>query len=368
MGLQTSLDVLSEIVGQYEAGGRAVRSVETRMDAGDEPALRATVELLVPLRADSGDESRPELTPEAATVTDTGTLQIEFATSGLSPRRSTDAATVSTSTQAVRIDDGHVVATVELTIAPTDEEGRRIATADRNTDASAESSRPLEGSGDESSGDGERATTVQYEEPGTDGDPSDGDELPERIAAARNEDVPPYEDTEYLQALYDSCDTFVEMSRLIEMDVAAETVRRYMIDAGIHVPNSYDTATTDDRSETQQFPAITDDPSESTTPPSTPSPTDDDPAESIPNGPLVTDGIGLPEDTRIEDVIDAVVDSRTLYEVQRRLDIDRERARELLDQLNLLELVVCRINGPSCREITYEEVATRIRQCAPTGA
>ncbi|MFD1600426.1 hypothetical protein [Halobellus rarus] len=58
------------------------------------------------------------------------------------------------------------------------------------------------------------------------------------LEAARDESVPPFEDTEYLQCLYDSCETFAEMSEKINMAVSDETVRRYMIDADIHSPSA----------------------------------------------------------------------------------------------------------------------------------
>jgi hypothetical protein len=58
------------------------------------------------------------------------------------------------------------------------------------------------------------------------------------LEAVRDKSVPPFKDTDYLQCLYDSCETFSEMSEKIDMDVADETVRRYMIDANIHSPSS----------------------------------------------------------------------------------------------------------------------------------
>lgn len=45
----------------------------------------------------------------------------------------------------------------------------------------------------------------------------------------------------HIRRLYEISETFDEMSDLIELDVSAETVRRYMIDAGIHSPESYAT-------------------------------------------------------------------------------------------------------------------------------
>ena len=56
------------------------------------------------------------------------------------------------------------------------------------------------------------------------------------LAAVRDDAIPPYKDTDYLQHLYDSCESFREMSERIDVDVSSSTVRRYMIDVGIHSP------------------------------------------------------------------------------------------------------------------------------------
>jgi hypothetical protein len=66
----------------------------------------------------------------------------------------------------------------------------------------------------------------------------------------RDRDVPPFRDHELLEAVYESCETFAEMVDELGMDVSAETVRRYMIDAGVHEPNSYDTSDTPDSTAT----------------------------------------------------------------------------------------------------------------------
>lgn len=379
MGLQDAFAILSEIVEQHESGGGDVRQVEATTSGANRNALHVTMEVPVALRAATGDEPSRTLAPEAATLTDDGGLWVEFSRSGLvSPP--TETADISADVQAVRATDEGLRTTVELTIDPTDDETEsETVEADRSVGHSTATHAST--TTESSVGIGRGITTSH------DDDTAGGAaETATRLEAARNEELPPYEDTDYLRELYETCDTFTEMSREIEMDVSSETVRRYMIEAGVHEPTTYDTATADggadaepsttgagaaDAETTEPLsrdtetaePLSTD--AESIEPPATESPT----SAEEPGGPtlddqLVTDGLGLPEDVRLEDLVDAVVDSTTVYDVQRHLDLERRRTRELLEQLNLLDLVMHRISDGPKRDVSYEEVAARIRQCA----
>ncbi|MUV57420.1 hypothetical protein [Halogeometricum sp. CBA1124] len=83
---------------------------------------------------------------------------------------------------------------------------------------------------------------------------------------------------------------------------------------------------------------------------------------------VVVDGVALPDGLEVTDVVDAVVESATLFEVQRRLELDRKPTQELLDQLDLLDLVLHRVSEGPKRQVSHEEVTARIRQCQLTGA
>ena len=139
------------------------------------------------------------------------------------------------------------------------------------------------------------------------------------------------------------------MSRRIDMDVSAETVRRYMTEAGVHSPTSYETA-----GGARAASGADDDDGSGTA--------------SLPDEQLVADGIGLPEALTLHDVVDAVVDARTVHEVQREVGLEYDRTRQLLTQLNVLDLVVGRVSGDPDQRVTVEVVADRIRQCAPDSA
>jgi len=155
-------------------------------------------------------------------------------------------------------------------------------------------------------------------------------------------DVPPFEDRELLERIYESCETFAEMAEVIDMDVTAETVRRYMIQNGVHEPRTYDTA-----SETADA-----------------SPHSAD-ADSPPGSPeVVTDGMGLPESVTVDDIVDAVDVSQTIYEVGRNLGVDRMDALEMLQKLDLLEFVMGRLTAETEREVSRDQILERITRAA----
>lgn len=175
--------------------------------------------------------------------------------------------------------------------------------------------------------------------------------------------VPPFRDHDLLRSVYDSCDTFAEMTEAIGMDVTAETVRRYMIDAGIHEPASYDTGSTDDADRG----ADEDDPDGPAAGEDGPAGGDDasvDAPADPPEEAIYADGIGLPDGVTVEGLIDAITISNTLYEVSHALGLERGRARDVLAELNLLDLVVGRLAMEAEREVSSEEVVARLRAAA----
>lgn len=323
MGFRESLDVLADVLDGYREQGQSVRRVDVTTPESGGDALRVTVDVPVSLRAESGDGLRSGLAPEAARVTDDGEVRVELAATDVAAPPTRSDAVVAVEERDARLGDDGLVVTVELAVDP--------------------------GAAAESAG-----TT------GSGSDPSTDDAATDALAAARDESVPPYEDTEYLRALYGTRDSFAEMSREIPMDVSAETVRRYMIEAGIHEPTTYDTAA----SSADDGPATGGETADG--PDAAPSAAD--PMADVSDEPLITDGLGLPGDLDLKDVADAVVDSRTTYEVHRHLGIDQARTRDLLKQLNLHDLVLRRVGGDPDRRVSYDEVTARIRECVPQEA
>lgn len=355
MGLETAFDVLSRVVEQQESRGRTVRHVAVTNDE-DDGALHATMTVPVFLGTAADDRLEPEL-PLEATVTDDGGLRVEFPPSVLA-LPSTSESAITSRNHAVSITDDGLCVTVKLTIDQT------------NTPARPEGADDTEPIGDAPGTDEPPTAELSGRASVTPGNHDSGSapEAAPALEAVRNEELPPYEDTDYLRLLYDTCETFSEMSQEIAMDVSSETVRRYMIDAGIHEPTSYQSQTRNDR-ESEDTSTADDLAAESESgnrQTESPAATDDAGEASLEEQ-IVTDGLGLPDHLGIEDVVEAVVKSTTVYEVQRDLDLEQRPTRELLRQLNLLDLVLHRISEGE-RDVSYEEVATRIRECTAVAA
>lgn len=164
-----------------------------------------------------------------------------------------------------------------------------------------------------------------------------GDGADEDRGIGRERDVPPFKDPDLLADVYDSYDTFAEMADALAMDVTAETVRRYMIDYDIHEPNTYRTGG-DDAAGTGA----------------------DDGGQPV----VLSDGIGLPDDVTVDALVETVKRSNTIYEVTQDIDIDRDDALEMLQDLNLLDLVVGRLATEGERDITRADIVGRLREAS----
>jgi hypothetical protein len=447
MAVQTAVDVLARMLDAYESSEQSVHHVgATSMDEGGD-VLQVVLKVGVPI-CSSGDAGAA---PTGAALTDDGTITVQYPTDAVTAFPSPPDAEVSAVPTSARVGDGELLVSMEVTITPTTD-GRQM-TADTaagdgtgNTDRTGTGARNTDRGGDgtgntDRTGTGATTTDAAGENAEaaasttTAGAAADGHgngDVPDTIEAARNDAVPTYEDREYLHAIYREYDTFSEMREVLDMDVSTETVRRYMIDVGIHDPCSYETAggSGDDRatavsvgreatseastaeestaegstSEASTAEASTAEAStaeestaegstaeESTAEGSTSeastaeastaeaSTAEESTAEgstaekstrrgqTIPEGQLVTDGIGLPEDLTIEEVLEAVVDSGTVYGATRRLDLDQRRTREILEHLDLLELVMHRVADDHKRDVTYGDVADRLHRVAGSG-
>ncbi|WP_224270930.1 hypothetical protein [Haloprofundus salinisoli] len=358
MGVSDTIDNLSQIIERYEAAGGSVHrvDVEVRDSLNDQAVASVEVDVELPLAGSSTNRRNDDTAPEAATLRDDGGVQVEFSPAVVP-------ALEEHTPENVLVDRTEAVVTANGTVL--------IGfTLGFNVEASPSSSSEDKSKvgGDDSNATSPGSNTESESAPATD--------IEHILADTRNEDVPPYEDTEYLQCLYDSFDTFTAMADALEMDVASETVRRYMIDAGVHQPTTYDTSdkfesrSEDDRSSTEssetsttrgehqyvEAPTVEKEPSLESIGP-------DETDEGELQKPLIADGIGLPNDVELEELIDAVQSSMTLYDVQRQLGLDQGQTRELLEKLNLLDLVVKRVYGAEKPEHppSRDEIANRVR-------
>jgi len=165
-------------------------------------------------------------------------------------------------------------------------------------------------------------------------------------------DTPVHRDPEKLRAVYEEYDTFDEMTEALGADVTAQTVRRQMIDHGIHEPASGGKS-----GEAEVGSEARDEPE-----------TDGEEGDAVETTgdegqTTIADGIDLPAATTLEELKRVVGSARTLYDVQRELGIDRERARRLLSELDLLDLVSGRL--AEREDVPIDEIERRIEEAAP---
>lgn len=163
-----------------------------------------------------------------------------------------------------------------------------------------------------------------------------------------DESPSPYTDEERLRNVYEEHDTFAEMRDALGVEVTPQTVRRKMIDFGIHVPNSPDNHTESGQNGSEAEPKSSADRSQ------------DGQSEDT----VVADGLDLPSDITIEELQEVVREANTIHEAQARLGIDREDVRRILTDLNLLDLVTGRLVNAD-DPITNDEIDERIRTAMP---
>jgi hypothetical protein len=305
MSVGAALRNLGRFLDECEDEGTvsSVALAECSDSGGTGPVTAEVTVVVSPHRA---TDQPGAVTLADATVDADGTLQFTF--ESVNPVGSlTDYDIEVHSSDAAIGDDGTISLTLAVSV-PTDD-GDGAAEADRGVEPPTEESSPREASTD----------------------------------STRERDVPPFRDPELLAEVYESCDTFAEMTDELGMDVTAETVRRYMVDYDIHQPNSYDTGGSEA--------AESDDP---------------DPSADAQSQVVLADGMGLPDDVTVDTLIETVKRSNTIYEIKQDIGIEREDALEMLKELNLLDLVVGRLATEAKRDISRDEVIERLREASAT--
>jgi len=375
MGMSNTFGWFSGVLEQYESGRAEIRRVEAIRpdDPESNRELRASVDIAVPMCAPPTDESDGNSSSSGVTIREDGGLQVDLPPSVLpTVNRIDDDRILVEKRENARIEDGTILVTTLITLSSDDGSERTRAEKNDATHRLDESAEDTAISSHHGTGESDGRSSVV------------GDES-EHVAStstARNDDLPPYEDAEYLQRIYDTCETFVEMAEVIEMDVSAETVRRYMTEADIHEPASYNTVSSSDAENVDSSERNENDTSVSEengvrnskndselTPADRklkrrPDETDSesgDPVDGIKNQQLIADGIGLPNEVTIDQLADAVESSITVHEVKQELNFPRDDARRLLERLNLLDLVLTRVWRENGRRVSRDKIVDRIR-------
>lgn len=299
MELQASLGVLSAAVDGCESHGLSVRTVDATTDDAASGRLHAAVTVAVDLE---------DLAVDGATAD--GDLRVTLSGPGLLAPLTETPGVADLAVESVDVSAGTVVVSATVTVEPARDE-------QTVPDPKPEPDDPA------------RAA------------PETSETTDAALVAVRDDSLPAFEDTAYLRRLYETHDTFAAMSEAFEMDVSAETLRRYTIQAGVHDPDSYGTNGGSDADEPE------------------PEPDPDPEGATRPADELLADGLGLPADLTVADVADAVVDARTPREAARGLGLDHDRTRTLLCRLDLQEFVYGRVEaGPQC---SRDAVVSRLR-------
>jgi hypothetical protein len=190
------------------------------------------------------------------------------------------------------------------------------------------------------------------------------------------DDPPAYRDPEALARVYDACDSFPEMVQALAVDVSAQTVRRKMIEHGIHDPTGGQDAPPADEAveqgaETDEQGAETDEQGAETNgngaePDGREAEPDEGGTDALASEATLAATLPAdatpPGDVTLGEVKRVVETADTLYDVQQRFDVDRESAKRVLEELNLLELVHGRVATRREREELKAEIDRRIRQ------
>jgi len=329
MGLGDALTELGSFLDDCEARGGVVQRVgfEAVTDAG-ERRLQADVDLEVSVdETGVGSLCNPRVGAD-------GTLRFAFAsTTDLLPVEDHD---VRVEPAAGAIEDDVAVVRFCAVVPEVTGPGGTTAASAAGPD---ESERPADSPGgaqhtlaNQVGSDGSTEHAPELVDATAESESDDGSASAASGVSARDREVPPFKDPDLLATVYDSCDTFAEMAAELEMDVTAETVRRYMIDYDIHEPDTYRTGGATAATGDEQV--------------------------------VLSDGIGLPDDVTAEDLVETVERSNTIYEVKQDIDIERDDALEMLQDLNLLDLVVGRLATEGEREVTREDIVDRLREAS----
>ena len=357
MGVSNALRKLARFLEACEADERTVSGIEFETDPDSERPPRLTAAIELSLSTWPSDREGEPLVLDTATVTEGGTLRLGFESATVVPAGAHD---VDVDVTKATVDaDGRVAVTL---VASVRTDGLREPDTMATDEAVAETV-DVRANGQTDSARGDRVrmqvagngaeTSIDGGETAEEGKTNESATSP---TGRSSRQVPPFRDPELLAEVYESCETFAEMTEALGMDVTAETVRRYMIEHGIHEPNSYDTSGSADGEESERSGDV-----------QTERADDEQTSRSdADRAPVVlADGIGLPDDVTVDELIETVKRSNTIYEVTRDIGMDREEALTMLRELDLLDLVVGRL-AEADREISRDDVIDRLRQVATT--
>jgi len=357
MDTNTALCQLGRFLDEWVWDRASVSSVT--VSAEDSTSAEIVAEVSLELSAILSDETEGSLDCSPS-VTPDGTLELTLET-GLPVAETANYDATVVPAEAQLQADGTVVVTAHITLSGLDVQNRQSTVA-----------APVSGGGPQNES---RTDPDEHSQQGSTASSPEGStehsqqESTESGREAR--DTPPFRNPELLQEVYDSHDTFAEMADALDMDITGETVRRYMIDHDIHQPNTYQPDAGDADA------ASTDEAKRDTNPPAEPghpnvgspvgnrrgetdSPVESESAEPV----VVSDGLGLPEEVDVEELIETVSTSNTIYEVKEDLGLKRMEAHNMLKDLNMVDLVLGRLSSETSQDTTREDVVECLQEAS----
>lgn len=364
-----------------------------RVDILSEKSVSTEIEIRIPFLSTDVAKQRSEFTAQDVHLTEDGSLHVEF-----------------------------LITAIHDDETPTEVESSKYS-SDNTSSPGGDTEMSPEGNGSD--------------------DASSGVNLDESKSTGDGEsEVAPYRDPDRLQEVYETHETFAEMTDALEVDVTPQTVRRYMIKHDIHEPasntgsqsaeklletnpesisksrdgensevtNATSTTEADSpqtttearvstdghgitrydgndsvshieqtressessiKNEEEQRPSNTEDTSisvevsENESAREAPQSGDRYGIEERPSGEgdNIEDDleITLPEHLTLADVKTVAQEAKTLYEAERKLDLERDETRRLLRDLNLLDLVHGRVATREMVDRTIDDINRRLK-------
>jgi hypothetical protein len=445
-GISQVFRALADILEPLETAGHEITSAEpVEEELVDAEAVSMHVGVQLPFLDQIPGTSTTALTPTDVHLQDDGTLRVDLQAT-VTPQETTGDS--HQKDQTVQDSEGDDELPKSAPTSARDPDEREQSDSSTTTEDTTHQSENTEPAGSET-----REAAESSKETSGDGPSQAHDEA---TSTTSDDSVPAYQDPAQLQAVYNAHETFAEMTEALDVEVTPQTVRRYMIQHGIHEPASNtgswpaetllemdpdallndtdqsptgtgllgttrsassavdydksqdegpaddDCALKDDTLKAEQVATSDADVAAGTareTEDHEPRPADTaneevprgessevatggaaprDPTVSARTGAgltvdeeVIAAAVDLPAHLTLDEVKDAVRHAKTLYEVQNQLEVDPDRARDLLQDLNLLELVYSRLATRTRENRTTDEIDRRIiRQFAahPDGA
>lgn len=354
MSLSNGFRRIADLIDEIEADDVEVRdaAIPTDQRAFRDGKVEVTLDVALPIgdeESQTTEESDGETTTGATTgATISGTLSKPDGSNGNEHREDGDAAASANGRDAAKSSGGQENDNVETESVGTQNSDSESSDEDVVADTESNPAGP---------------GTVTCPEPGCDetfesepGMKIHRTKIHRRSQESTTNDGPPaYRDPEALRSAYEAHDSFPAMRDALDVDVSAQTVRRHMIQHGIHDPTADGT---EGQAAADQQANGTEEASDGERP-------EEESQEAIPADTPLTESlpadVTAPPGVTFAELREGVKTADTLYDIQQQFDLDRKQARDLLGSLDLLELVHGRVATKHEREELKAEIDSRIR-------